>query len=141
MPKIYSPDMGKEICYKIATSSKTLKDLIKENPHWPCRSTILDWRRELEDFRIMYYKARQDQIESFIDDLIQIADDKSNDYRIEGGKVVFDSSHVKRADLQIRTRQWLASKLYPRIYGDSLYPDPTKKEIRPEDALKELDKL
>lgn len=139
MSKPYTDEMAKEICYKIATTSMTLKDLIAENPHWPCRSTILDWRRELEEFRIMYYKARQDQIESFIDELIQIADEKTHDFFVnEKGQVEFDGSHVKRAELQIKTRQWLASKLYPRIYGDKLYPDPTKAEAKPEDALKEL---
>jgi hypothetical protein len=57
-----------------------------------------------------------------IDELLEIADDSSNDQIIDTeGEIHFNSQAVQRARLRIDTRKWLACKLVPRVYG--LKPD------------------
>lgn len=134
----YTREIAEEICDKIATGSKGLLALCKDNPHWPGRSTILLWRSKIPEFREMYYQAKRDQIEGFIDEVIAISDDKEGDTEIDGdGKVTLNFPNVQRARLMVDTRKWVAAKLYPRIYGDKLIPDD-KTQPKPEDLLKEL---
>lgn len=67
----------------------------------------------------MYAKAKQNQVETLIDQCLQIADDSGFDATInDQGKVVCNSEAINRARLRIDTRKFLAQKLAPRIYGD-----------------------
>lgn len=121
MPKIvkYTEEMGREICRAISTSSKGLKKLCAQNKHWPSRSHIYTWFEAHPLFKDAYARAKQLQIEALVDDIIDIADDSSNDYmEDEKGKIVVNHDHINRARLRIDTRKWLAAKLCPRLYGD-----------------------
>jgi hypothetical protein len=118
-PTKYTPELAEEICNAIATSSDGLKKLCKLNSHWPCKNTIMGWRNKVPDFMTRYARAKQDQIESLIDEILEIADNKSEDYvQNEDGKFVVNHENINRAKLRIDTRKWLAAKLAPRIYGD-----------------------
>jgi hypothetical protein len=46
----------------------------------PARSTIFVWLEEHEDFARLYRLARQLQIEDLMDEILEIADDSSNDW-------------------------------------------------------------
>ena len=118
-PTKYTPELAEEICEAIATSSDGLTKLCKLNPHWPVRSKIMKWRLKHKDFGDKYARAKQNQVESLIDEILEIADDSSNDFVInENGKVVANHDHISRSKLRIDTRKWIAGKLAPRLYGD-----------------------
>jgi hypothetical protein len=116
----FSEKIAQEICVSLATSSLGIRKLRKNNPHWPSVETIFRWLHDNPLFRQQYTRAKQNQIDSFIDDVIDIADDTSNDWvQNEKGTTVANHDHINRARLRIDVRKWLACKLVPKIYGDS----------------------
>lgn len=120
-PSTYSAELAKEICDTISSSSKGTKTLCKENPHWPSQATLFTWLKNNEDFSEQYAHSKRAQIEFLVDEILEIADNSSNDCVInEQGTPVFSNAVVTRAKLQIDTRKWLACKLLPKVYGNKL---------------------
>ena len=115
----YTEKLGREICRAISSSSKGLEVLCKENSHWPCADTIYNWLSERADFSEIYVRAKRQQVDVLISEILQIADDSSRDtITDEHGKERYNGEWVGRSRLRIDTRKWLASKLVPRLYGD-----------------------
>lgn len=138
-PDDYSEELAKLICDTIASCSKGIKTLCKENPKWPSYNTIYRWLPIHAEFSDLYARAKQQQIEVLVEEILEIADDSSNDY-IENseGKLIVNHEHINRCRLRIDTRKWLAAKLCPRIYGDKMVTESTV-TITHENALKELE--
>lgn len=121
VPLTYTEELGNEICLKLAISNKGIARLCKENPHWPCKQTIFEWRIKVKEFGERYAKAKQDQIEALVDEIIDISDDTAHDTLTnEKGNDICNSEWINRSRLRIDTRKWLASKLAPKIYGEKL---------------------
>lgn len=117
-PTGYTPELANEICDSIASSSKGTKKLCQENQHWPCQDTLFTWLKKHPEFSEQYAQAKRCQIEVFIDEILDIADDSSQDEVINAqGSIVCNSEFIARSRLRIDTRKWLAAKLVPRIYG------------------------
>lgn len=117
-PTTYTLELAKEICDSIASSSKGTKKLCKENQHWPCQDTLFVWLKSNPEFSEQYAQAKRCQIEVFIDEILEIADDSSQDEVInEQGGIICNSEFIARSRLRIDTRKWLASKLVPKTYG------------------------
>jgi hypothetical protein len=118
-PSTYSRSIAEEICNTIATSSKGVKCLCKENAHWPCHDTIYRWLIEYSEFSDLYAQAKKYQVEVLVDEIIELADDVSHDEMInDHGKIVPNKEHINRSRLRIDSRKWIASKLVPRIYAN-----------------------
>ena len=75
----------------------------------PDRETIKRWKKDREDFRVQYARARDEQIEAWADQLIDISDDPD-----------LDPNQVAQAKLRTDNRKWLMSKLKPGVYGDKV---------------------
>lgn len=136
VPLTYTPEIGREICEKVAVSHVSLVKLCKQNPHWPCYQTIYEWRIKVKEFGDNYTKAKQDQVEALVDQCLDISDDSGFDYHLNAdGVVIVDSEAINRARLRIDTRKWIAAKLAPKLYGE-------KKEIehKGQIGLTEIDK-
>lgn len=119
-PFPYTNELADEICGAIASNSLGVAKLCINNPHWPSRETIYQWLANKPDFADKYARAKKCQIETFIDDILEIADDSSQDQMVnEQGSPVCRSEHIARSRLRIDTRKWLASKLVPKVYGSS----------------------
>lgn len=90
------------------------------------QSTVFRWIHNYEEFRKQYELAREWQAEKFADEMLDIADDSSNDWmekNAEGTAIIghkVNGEHVQRSRLRIDTRKWIASKLKPKKYGDKL---------------------
>jgi hypothetical protein len=144
VPLTYTKEIGEEICLKISTSGKGIVPLCKENPHWPCHQTIFEWRIKIKEFGDLYAKAKQDQIETLIDDCIDISDDTSHDTIIKQNRdgteyETCNSEWINRSRLRIDTRKFLAQKLAPKIYGDKIQKEDDEKNIADAiTAMKEL---
>jgi hypothetical protein len=138
-PTIYNDNIAREICDLIATTSKSLMTLCKDHKHWPGERTIRTWFREKPEFQQMYAQAKDDQSELFVEQIIDIADDASNDYHENlKGEMVFDSEHVQRSRLRVDTRKWLASKYKPKKYGDVKVPEEKESNTSEINADREL---
>ena len=117
-PTTYTSELANEICDSIASSSKGTKKLCKENQHWPCQDTLFTWLKIYPEFSEQYAQAKRCQIEVFIDEILDIADDSSQDQVMNTqGNIVCNSEFIARSRLRIDTRKWLAAKLVPKIYG------------------------
>ena len=117
-PTDYNPELAKEICDVIASSSAGIKRLCKENSSWPSYNTIYRWLANYPEFRDQYAQAKKCQVELLVDELLDIADDNSNDCIVDAeGQPHFNNQAIHRARLRIDTRKWLACKLVPKVYG------------------------
>ena len=137
-PTDYTPELVNEICSTIASSSKGISRLCKDNLIWPTKETIFAWLKTYGDFSDQYARAKRLQIEVMVDEIIEIADDSSQDNIInKQGQIICNNESINRARLRIDTRKWIASKLAPKIYGDKI--DNTHSiNISHEEALKLL---
>lgn len=119
----YDPEVGDKICDRIS-DGRSLRSICADDD-MPSKVTVFKWLRLNEEFANQYTKARQEQAETMADDMLDIADDGTNDYvtrtRPDGSEYeAFDAEHVQRSRLRIETRKWIASKLKPKKYGDKV---------------------
>lgn len=120
-PSDYTAQKAVKICELIA-NGKTIKQ-ISMMDGMPHPSNVYRWLAKHEEFREMYARAKEQQIEVLVDEMIAIADDCRRDVEVRTDKngneyEVTNNEVVQRAKLMIDTRKWLAAKLMPRKYGD-----------------------
>jgi hypothetical protein len=140
-PTLYTKKLADDICLKIATTSTSVRQLCERNPHWPNRDTIYQWRIKHKDFADQYAQAKCQQAELLIDEIIEIADERSFDTTENNdGHLIPDHEYMQRSRLRIDTRKWIACKLIPKVYGDKIQNEHSGGiTLRHEDALKELE--
>ncbi|MBJ15803.1 MAG: hypothetical protein CMF38_04115 [Legionellaceae bacterium] len=134
-PTNYSPELAKEICDTIASSSIGIKRLCKEMPAWPSHNTIYRWLANYSEFSDQYAQAKKCQVELLVDEILEIADDSAHDLTTnEHGNVTCNAEFIARSRLRIDTRKWLASKLIPKVYGTN----PVDTKILPSSLVEEI---
>lgn len=96
----------------------------------PAASTVCRWVIEnVEGFTEHYTRARKLQAELLADELMEIADDGSNDWMQktgadgETGGFALNGEHVQRSRLRVDTRKWYLSKVLPKVYGDKVHQE------------------
>jgi len=136
---MYTTELAEKICRAISMTSLGLGKLCERNPDFPSRDTLNQWRYDYIEFSDLYAKAKLKQADYMAEEILDIADDGSNDW-MEGkeGALILNSEHVQRSKLRIDTRKWLASKLLPKAYGDRVQNETTV-IVKHEDRLKELE--
>lgn len=71
-------------------------------------------------------RAREAQADAIFDEILDIADDGSNDWMerhdAEGGSIGWkeNGEAIGRSRLRIDARKWMAGKLRPKVYGEKL---------------------
>jgi transposase len=128
-PSEYSEERAAAICALIAEGLSLRQIAAREG--MPDKTTILRWLSATNadgtprhpDFRTQYARAREMQADHFVDEILEIADDGSNDWierELKNGNVVtvVDHEHVGRSKLRVDARKWLMAKLAPKKYGD-----------------------
>ena len=117
-PTDYNNKLADLICERVATHEVGLKRLCAMYDDMPDKITINRWRNKYPEFAAQYAQAKISQIETLVDEIIDIADDSTQDEIInDQGMRVCNSEFIARSRLRIDTRKWLASKLVPKIYG------------------------
>jgi hypothetical protein len=102
-PTEYTSELAAEILERI-TSGESLRSICKP-AKMPAESTVRKWVvYDREGFSAQYEKARRAQMDALAEDLLEIADEKTDD--------------VQRARLRVDTRKWLMSKIAPKRFGD-----------------------
>lgn len=119
-PTNYKDQYADAICEKIATSSKSMKTICEELK-LPV-GTVLAWLSREPKFQEKYARAKEWQAEYMAEEMLDIADDGSNDFMtvVKGDKTyeVENKEWTNRSRLRVDTRKWIASKLKPKKYGD-----------------------
>ena len=125
-PTKYSRDLALKICQLTAEGNSLIKICSEEG--MPGYSTVLAWKvsenPDFKEFQELYAKAKQDQADTLAEEILDIADDTSNDYKTivkDGREVeVVDHEHIQRSRLRVDTRKWIAAKLKPKSYGEKV---------------------
>jgi hypothetical protein len=94
-------------------------------------STIYLWRLKYPSFSEMYAQAKMIQADILAEECLSIADDDSQDTKINmlTGEEVCNTEFIARSRLRIDTRKWLAAKLLPKQYGRAAEePEKTKSD-------------
>lgn len=141
-PTKFTPELGKEICRRLALG-ESLRGITKDD-HMPDVGTVIRWLFEDDfegqtmfmDFRTQYEKARITQMHMLAQELLEIADDGTNDYMTRESKSgeeyeVVNKEHVQRSRLRVDTRKWLLSKVLPKVYGEKVVQEITGKDGGP----------
>jgi len=117
-PTTYTPELANLICERVATHTYGLKKLCRMYDDMPSQSTINLWRYKHTDFSEQYAQAKVFQIETLVDEILEISDDTSHDQLVNDyGNAVCNSEFIARSRLRVDTRKWLAAKLVPKVYG------------------------
>lgn len=123
-PEIYTQDLADRICAQLADGD-SMRTVCKDDG-MPCKTTVFMWLRTNEEFLNQYTRAKQESADALTDEMLDIADDASNDWMERRDKDdqsigwQLNGDHVQRSRLRIETRKWLASKLKPKKYGDKI---------------------
>lgn len=120
-PTKYTEELATQICTEIATTTDSLRTICKRLDI--SVASILNWLKDDShaSFLAQYTRAKEEQAELLVEQMLEIADDDSNDDLVtEEGKVKANNEWINRSRLRVDTRKWLASKLLPKKYGDKM---------------------
>jgi len=103
---------------------EALRTILKSED-MPSTQTFYRWLESNDLKSKQYACACEVRGDAIFDEIIEIADDSKNDFTekdIGDGIVVsqFNSENVQRSRLRIDARKWVASKLNPKKYGDTV---------------------
>ena len=113
-PELYTTELADRICSRLA-QGESMRSVCLDSDI-PSRQTLFKWMRTEPDFLDQYARAKQESADSLTDEMIDIADDGSNDWMEKFDKngeslgYQLNGEHVQRSKLRIDTRKWLASK-------------------------------
>ena len=104
-PNLFTQEIADKICARISDGESLRK--ICDNPEMPGRRTVHEWLAKFDDFADQYALAHERQAEHFVSQIVEMADAATRD-------------NWQVVKMQIWARQWAASKLHPKKYGDQL---------------------
>lgn len=132
-PKItYTPELAAEICERLA-SGESLRSICK-SAHMPDEKAVRYWAAQPDHpFSEHYIRAREIGYLAMADEILEIADDGSNDWMEREGKngepaFVLNGEHVQRSRLRVDTRKWVLAKMLPKVFGDKQVLEHTGKD-------------
>lgn len=140
-PTEFSPTIAARICEEIESGDSLVKVCSAEG--MPNRSTVYDWlsrqEPEFKAFADRYARAVEARAEKLAEDIIEISDNDSGDFGFkkvknedgESAEVFIDKDNIQRAKLKVDSRKWVASKLFPKKYGDKVTNEVTGAEGGP----------
>jgi len=115
MPLLYTPELADKILEELITG-KTLRQVSRELGI--SEGAMRKWAKEnREGFGDRYLAAREIGYHAMADEIIDIADDDSNDVNSDGK---INGEVLGRSRLKFDARRWLLSKALPKVYGDRL---------------------
>lgn len=139
---LYTPELGEQICEGLM-EGLSLREVLQPEG-MPVARTVYRWLAREEGFRKLYLEAQMAKAWRWADEMMEIADDGSNDWmkRNKGDAVdyVLNGEHVQRSRLRVDTRKFAIAKLLPTIFGDTVKaeisgPNGGPIEIKDENAL------
>lgn len=135
-PTIYTPELADEICDALASNTLGLNALCDKYPHFPCADTVRCWRHRYKDFSAKYLQAMQSRAMLYEEETFEIASQKIT-YFDDKGIEKFDAGAVAWQKMNVNLRQWHASKLAPKVFGDKQQTESTV-TVKHEESIKDL---
>lgn len=103
----YTPELAARFCAAIADGG-SLRSVCKK-PGMPSKATVFRWLGEHAEFVKMYEKATDERADTFVDEIVDIADNCRA-----------DKDSIRKAKLRIEARVEQAQRMKPRKYGKQL---------------------
>jgi len=100
-PSDYTIEMAEAVCLRLSCG-ESLRAICRDDD-MPSERAVYTWLLKHEDFAQKYARAREAQMETHLEDILEIADG-------------VDDPQNKR--VRIDTRKWAMSKLAAKKYGD-----------------------
>ena len=127
-PSDYSPKITTEICIRLGLG-ESLREICRDE-HMPDKSTVMRWLASHQEFRDQYAGAREAQADYFAEEILEIADDGTNDWmeRQNGDGTTYEVENrevLNRSRLRVDTRKWLMARMAPKKYGDKITQEVT----------------
>jgi len=129
-PSKYCGELVTIICTRLG-EGESLRSICADK-EMPAKSMVMRWLSKEESFRDQYARAKELGAEAIFHDMLEIADDKSEDHTTNEEGSFVGGTAVQRARVQIDTRKWYLSKILPKKYGD-------KQQVEVSRALVDLD--
>ena len=120
----FSQDLFDRICDRIA-DGESLRDICK-GEDMPNKGKFFYWLANDKALADQYAKAKEAQAEFMADEIMNIADDGTNDWIEQRGDdgarqaYKFNGEAVARSRLRVDARKWVAAKLLPKKYGEKV---------------------
>lgn len=125
-PSSFTQETADAICLRL-TEGESLRGICRDE-EMPAASTVFKWLADRKEFSEQYARAREAQADHMAEEILQIADDGSNDtYQTENGEAV-NHDVIARSRLRVDARKWLAAKMAPKKYGDKVTTELTGKD-------------
>lgn len=119
-PSEFTQEKADAICERLA-DGESLRSICDDDD-MPNKSTVFRWLAAHEAFRDQYARARETQADTMADEILDIADDGHNDWMMkrygDDERWVENGEVLRRSQLRIEARKWLAAKMLPKKYGD-----------------------
>jgi hypothetical protein len=122
-PSTFTQELADVICSELAMGY-SLRTVCKPDT-MPAVATIFNWFRTHPEFLEQYTRAKEESADAMADDILDIADDGTNDWTTRTDKQgnefeVVNNDVIQRSRLRVETRKWLMAKMKPKRYGDKL---------------------
>lgn len=113
-PTLYNDDLTTIICVRMS-SGMSLNKICKAED-MPHISSVFEWLIRHPEFADKYARAQTARAETLMDELVDISDEPADhSFRTPG-----DPGGVQHRKLQIDTRKWAISKMFPKKYGEKV---------------------
>lgn len=124
-PTDFNQDVADKICERLA-DGESLRNICDEE-EMPNKATVFRWLAKFTDFSDQYARARETQADSLFDEILSIADNGRNDWMERNGETdagwMANGENLRRSQLRVDARKWMAGKLRPKKYSDKLEID------------------
>lgn len=127
-PSEFTTEIADRICDELV-AGVSLRTICKADD-MPAASTVFKWLRDFPEFSEQYARAKEAQADALFDEILDIADDGTNDWMLSRGDDENEAwrvngEHIQRSKLRLDARKWMASKLQPKKYGDKITQELT----------------
>ena len=113
---VYSEQLANKICDQL-TAGLSLRAICRA-PGMPTEGAVRLWTHEDSErgraFATQYARARSIGYERMVEELLEIADDRSFIGHLDANAM------VQQQRLAFEARRWLLSKVFPKLYGDKV---------------------
>lgn len=120
-PSKYTPELAAEICERLS-DGEPLRQICRDE-HMPAWQKIYEWMARDKELSGAIAQAREQGYEAIAEDILEIADDGTNDWMLKRDKSgneyeTVNSEHIQRSKLRVEARLKLLAKWNPKKYGD-----------------------
>jgi hypothetical protein len=120
-PSKFTQALANVICRRLM-AGESMRQIVADTK-LPAQSTVYKWLAEQEPFSEQYARAREIQADTHFDEILEIADDGTNDWmekKDKAGKVIGyqeNGDALRRSAMRIEVRKYRAEKMAPKKYG------------------------